>query len=161
MVNRQSLLVTNLLSWLIFSVTQVLWCLSEIFQRFYTVIIDSVLTFGQTCWEGWSASIQDTNRLDENIEKAGGVVGRRQESIGTGHHRLSTNDKASTVLVCVTKHTNWDLNLITDTPTGSTGLAFLVIRQNDSLSHSFQRLIWTHNQQSKQLNNTQWQQLDG
>ena len=49
-----------------------------------------------TCWGG-NASKQDTNRLDKNIQKAGGVVGRRQESIDTAYHRLVTN-KLRTIL---------------------------------------------------------------
>ena len=57
-------------------------------KMFYTVTVDS-LTFGMTCC-GMNASIQDKNRVDENVEKAVGVVGRRRESIGTAHHQLMT-----------------------------------------------------------------------
>ena len=61
----------------------------DILQMFYTATISSVLTSGMTCWGG-NASKQD-NRLDKNIQKAGGMVGRRQESIDSAYHRLVTN----------------------------------------------------------------------
>ena len=56
-------------------------------QMFYTAVVSSVLTLGMTCWGG-NAAKQDRTRLDQNTKKAGGVVGRRQESIDTAYHRL-------------------------------------------------------------------------
>ena len=59
----------------------------DVLQMFIQHTNSSVLTFGMTCWDG-NASKQDKNRLDNNIEKADGVVGRRQ---GTAIHQLVTN----------------------------------------------------------------------
>ena len=64
-------------------------------EKFYRCFLQSstisnVLTFGMTCWGG-NAFKSDKNRLSlQNNQKAGGLVGRRQESIGTVYHRLMT-----------------------------------------------------------------------
>ena len=68
----------------------------DILQMFYTATIASVLNFGLSCWGG-NMTQQDRNRLDKNIKKAGGVIGRAQENMETAYHRLVT-DKLLTVL---------------------------------------------------------------
>ena len=69
---------------------------NDILQMFYTATIGSVLSFGLTCWGG-NMTQQDRNRLDKNIKKAGGVVGRSQENIDATYTRLVT-DRLQTIL---------------------------------------------------------------
>ena len=59
----------------------------KILQMFYTAVIGSVLTFGMSCWGG-NLSKQDKGRLDKLIRKAGGVIGRKQDDLGTLHDRV-------------------------------------------------------------------------
>ena len=62
----------------------------ELLQMFYSSVVCSIMTFGLTCWGG-SVSKQDRNRLDKNIKKASGVVGRRQDDVETMYNRLVTS----------------------------------------------------------------------
>ena len=101
----------------------------------YTATITSVSTFAMTCWGG-NAPKRDKNRLEKNIQKAGGVVGRRQESIDTAFHPLVTN-KLRTIWADETHPLR--LELITDTQTEAIGLGILVVGQLDAFSRSFQR----------------------
>ena len=56
--------------------------------------ISSVLTLGLTCWGG-NTFKPDKNRLSrQNNQKAGELVGRRQESTDTVYHRLMTKPRA-------------------------------------------------------------------
>ena len=58
----------------------------EILQMFYTATVSSAFTFEMPCWGG-NASKQDPKKTpDRNIKKAGGVVGRRQESKDPVYH---------------------------------------------------------------------------
>ena len=66
----------------------------ELLQMFYTSIVCSVMTFGMTCWGG-NISGQDRNRLNKNIKKASGVVGRKQDDVETMYQRLVTHKLTS------------------------------------------------------------------
>jgi hypothetical protein len=59
----------------------------ELLQMFYSSIVCSMMTFGLACWGG-NVTKQDRNRLDK--QKAGGVVGRKQDDIETMYGRLVT-----------------------------------------------------------------------
>ena len=61
----------------------------DLLQMFYTSIVRSIMTFGLTCWGG-NVTKQDRNRLDKQIKKAGGVVGRQQDDLETLYRRLVT-----------------------------------------------------------------------
>jgi hypothetical protein len=61
----------------------------ELLQMFYSSIVCSMMTFGLACWGG-NVTKQDRNRLDKQIKKAGGVVGRKQDDIETMYGRLVT-----------------------------------------------------------------------
>ena len=61
----------------------------QLLQTFYTAVLSSVMSFGLVCWGG-GASKQDRNRVDKQIKKASGVVGKRQDDISTLHDRLVT-----------------------------------------------------------------------
>ena len=88
------LVIDNKLAWhenadeFIKKVQSRLFCLSklrsfrvceDILQVFSLSTISSVLTFGCACWGG-NASKQNRNRLAKTIRKAGGVIGRQQET---------------------------------------------------------------------------------
>ena len=67
----------------------------EKFYRYFiqSSTISSVSTFGMTCWGG-NAFKPDKNRLSrQNSHKAGGLVGRKQESINTVYHQLMTKPR--------------------------------------------------------------------
>ena len=54
----------------------------QLLQTFYTSMITSVITFGITSWGG-NINKQDKERLDKIIKRASGVVGKKQQDLGT------------------------------------------------------------------------------
>jgi hypothetical protein len=66
---------------------------SQLLQMFYCSSIVSVLTFGLTCW-GRNLCKRDQDRLNKIIRKAGGVIGRAQDTLDTLYNRRITNKLA-------------------------------------------------------------------
>ena len=53
---------------------------------FYTSTVSSVVIFGSASWGG-NAAKQDRDTPEKVIQKAGGVVGRRQDSFDSAYNR--------------------------------------------------------------------------
>ena len=68
----------------------------DILQVFFLSTISSVLTHGCVCWGG-NASKPDRDRLEKTTRKAGGVIGRQQETFESVYHRPLTNQLMKTL----------------------------------------------------------------
>ena len=73
----------------------------EILQMFYTAVIGSIISFGISCWGG-NVSQTEKRRLDKQIKRASGVVGRKQDDIATIHSRQVT--KKLTAILADSNH---------------------------------------------------------
>ena len=63
---------------------------NQMLQIFYTSVVCSVLTFAAVCWGG-NLGKADKDKLEKVIKKAGGVVGRGQDTLSDMYSRKVTD----------------------------------------------------------------------
>ena len=80
----------------------------QLLQMFYTSTVCSVLTFGAVCWGG-NVTKQDKDRFEKLIRKAGGVVGKKQDTFSDMYDR-KLRDRLKTILTDETHPLHVDID---------------------------------------------------